>query len=315
MTDDPYISVVMSVYNNEDTLAAAMESILSQEGVTFEFIVIDDGSTDQSPALLDDYARRDQRIRVIHQNNQGLTAALKTGCARARAPWIARQDADDVSLPGRLAALRDLAAGYPEAAMLGSSARYVGPAGERLLEQRCTPDPEVARKQVRELGIGPPAHGCVMFSRKYYEQAGGYRACFYYGQDSDLWMRLAEQGEVAYLEEVYYQYRISPGAISGARRRLQKRFGRLGQACRDARRAGKSEAPFLEEAEALTRSIREGRIPPPRPRDQWLSFYHIGCLLESTDPEAAMAYFTSARVRHPWHWRPRYKLWRLGSRN
>ncbi|HMP72051.1 MAG TPA: glycosyltransferase [Kiritimatiellia bacterium] len=90
MTNQPEISVVMSVYNNDDTLAAAMDSLLGQEGVTFEWIVIDDGSTDASPASLVGDAHRDQRIRVSRQHNQGLTAALKNGRARARASWLAR---------------------------------------------------------------------------------------------------------------------------------------------------------------------------------------------------------------------------------
>src|SRR6056297_3621885 len=109
MSARPDVSVVMSVYNNADSLPAALESILSQEGVALEFIVIDDGSTDGSGTILDEAAARDPRLKVIHKQNEGLTKALIEGCAMASAPWIARQDADDLSLPGRLKAQLDRA--------------------------------------------------------------------------------------------------------------------------------------------------------------------------------------------------------------
>ena len=99
----PEVSIVMSVYNGACYLRAAVESVLDQQGVSFEFVVVDDGSTDESGAILDEYATRDPRLRVIHQQNTGLTQALIRGCSEARGEFIARQDADDVSLPGRLA--------------------------------------------------------------------------------------------------------------------------------------------------------------------------------------------------------------------
>src|SRR5262249_52832345 len=99
----PEVSVVMSVYNGASHLAATLDSVLSQEGVELEFIVVNDGSTDKAGEILDDYARRDGRVRVIHQQHTGLTYALIRGCAAATGEFIARQDAGDVSLAGRLA--------------------------------------------------------------------------------------------------------------------------------------------------------------------------------------------------------------------
>src|SRR5215467_1447738 len=98
----PEVSVVMSVYNGASHLVATLDSILSQEGVEFEFIVVNDGSTDNSGQILDEYAQRDSRLRVIQQDNTGLTRALIRGCDAARGEFIARQDAGDISLPGRL---------------------------------------------------------------------------------------------------------------------------------------------------------------------------------------------------------------------
>ena len=102
------VSVVMSVYNGALNLTPSMNSILSQEGVSLEFIVVNDGSTDNTGEILDDFARRDPRVRIIHQENSGLTRALINGCGVATGEFIARQDAGDLSLPGRLARQLDV---------------------------------------------------------------------------------------------------------------------------------------------------------------------------------------------------------------
>ena len=92
----PSVSVIMSVYNGANHLVKSVESILVQEGVDFEFIIVNDGSTDESGEILEAFARRDNRIRVIEQENTGLTKALIRGCKEARGKYIARQDVDDV---------------------------------------------------------------------------------------------------------------------------------------------------------------------------------------------------------------------------
>jgi hypothetical protein len=138
-----------------------------------------------------------------------------------------------------------------------------------------------------------------MFSRAAYKAVGGYRDAFYFGQDSDLWMRLAEYGGVAYAGEVYYCYRINPGAISGASRSLQKIFGHLGQACRQARRNGQREEPHLREAAELAEKIRSGTIVKQKSGNRAISYYHIGCLLERRNPAAARVYFRRALALRP----------------
>ena len=108
------MSVVMSVYNGADRLASTLDSVLAQEEVDFEFIVINDGSIDESGRILDEYAARDRRIRVVHQENTGLTQALVTGCSMARGEFIARQDAGgDRSLPCRFRCSSSFASAAP----------------------------------------------------------------------------------------------------------------------------------------------------------------------------------------------------------
>ena len=101
----PAISIVMSVYNGEKFLIEAIDSILAQTFADFEFIIIDDGSTDSTSKILSDYAKRDERVRVFAQENRGRAESLNGGIERAIAPLIARMDADDISLPVRFAAL------------------------------------------------------------------------------------------------------------------------------------------------------------------------------------------------------------------
>src|SRR5688572_6984597 len=108
MSLGPEISVVMSVYNGATQLRETIDSVLSQEGVSLEFIVVDDGSTDDTPDILMGCAQKDGRMKLIRQQNQGLTRALIRGCAEAKGAYIARQDAGDISLPGRLQRLRQL---------------------------------------------------------------------------------------------------------------------------------------------------------------------------------------------------------------
>jgi len=102
MSKAPDVSVVMSVHNGWPLLHRALSSVLAQEGCTFEFIVIDDGSTDGTAAILDHYAAKDTRLQILHQENVGLTMALRRGCSLATGEFIARQDAGDVSCQTRL---------------------------------------------------------------------------------------------------------------------------------------------------------------------------------------------------------------------
>src|SRR5262245_28979404 len=121
----PEVSVVMSVYNGASHLAATLESILAQKGVAVEFIVVNDGSTDKSGHILNDYASRDGRLRIIHQENTGLTRALIRGCDAARGEFITRQDAGDISLPGRLARQRIILDSEPAVVMVSCATRFV----------------------------------------------------------------------------------------------------------------------------------------------------------------------------------------------
>ena len=285
MTTLPDISVVMSVFNNEDTLSVALDSILSQEGVKLEFIVIDDGSTDGSGKILDEAAARDPRMKVVHKKNEGLTRALVEGCAMASASWIARQDADDISRPGRLRAQFDRALQHDGPVLITCGAVWRTPEGINMFS--VVPESDLNRK-ILERGESICAHGTAFFSKAAYESVGGYRKEFYYAQDLDLFTRIARFGPVAAVSDMLYAYTFSPNSISTHSAAVQKKFRAL---------ISRSDASALKEADALSRKIREGSV---RKADPFAGYYFIGSCLKSKNPGAAAQYFRKALDLRPW---------------
>jgi glycosyltransferase involved in cell wall biosynthesis len=257
MTVESKVSVVMSVFNGERHLHVALESILDQKGVPFEFVIVDDGSTDGTPDILDRYARADGRIRILRQQNAGLTKALIRGCGEAKGEFIARQDVDDLSLPGRIARQHALLAADPSLAMVSCGVGYIGPEGEHLFDRAGSPDAAKATLDLLDNFCGP-VHGSVMFRRSAYEMCGGYRWQFYFAQDSDLWLRIGEIGRIAYLPERLYLFRITESSIGSHWGVTQARLGNLSHVCQQVRKQGLSEDQTLAEAQLL----RPGLVPP-----------------------------------------------------
>lgn len=216
----PDVSVVMAIYNGERYLAFAIESILAQTYAHFEFIIIDDGSTDSTASILERFARRDDRIRV-HRNlaNIGLTRSLNLGLELAQGGLIARQDADDVSLPERLEKQVMYMQANPNCVLLGVTPQIIDANGQ---VQR---NPFRERRQPLAAGgivlrwyllyynhiVG---HSGVMFRRQVAAQVGGYDPYFRQTQDYDLWVRLAEAGDVVILPDVLLQLRFHTDNIS-----------------------------------------------------------------------------------------------------
>lgn len=300
----PLVSVVMGAHNNRDTLPAALDSVLSQAGIDLEFIVVDDGSTDGSAALLDEAARRDARLQVLHKQNEGLTQALIDGCALATAPWIARQDADDVSLPGRLKAQLARARLADAPVLVGCGARGVTPEGDVLIEICPPAEAAAARRRVLDEGQAISPHGSILFSRAAYEAVGGYRAAFYYAQDIDLTTRLAEYGPVAAVPQRMYEYRVSPSAISGTAGRFQREFYRLIREGHELRRRGLSDQPIVAHALRLREECLRQKS---RPGPAFEGLYFMGTGLLARHPTHAADYFRQALVLRPWSLKARVR--------
>jgi len=300
----PRVSVVMSVYNGQRHLRSAIDCILQQTFRDFEFIIINDGSTDATAEILQEFKSCDPRVRIIDQPNAGLTVALCVGCRSATGEFIARQDADDWSDPTRLEKLVKLIDSRPDAVMVSSWATYIDDDGEIVeIVGRCADSDDATRKLLYER-YGPPAHGTVMFRRRDYERIGGYRTCFYFGQDSDLWLRLAQVGQIGYVQESLYQWRMSVNGISGANSELQLQFGNLGQQCHAARLRGESEEAFVVNAEQLRQTLLSQRSARSTTRrQQAAAHYRIGTSLSRRGNPRAISHFWSAIRLNPFHWR------------
>lgn len=206
----PLISVVLSVYNGERYLRQSIESILNQSFTDFEFIIIDDGSTDSSKKIITSYD--DSRIRFISHENRGLVAALNEGIGVARGRYIARQDDDDVSLRHRFKTQVALLESNKELVVVGSSIIVINEQGERTAEHRILLEDRELRDEL--LIRSPFAHGSIMVKTEAIKRAGLYREEYWPAEDYDLWVRIAAQGKLANVDEPLYKYRVNNEGIS-----------------------------------------------------------------------------------------------------
>lgn len=281
MTGSPEVSVVMGVYNGGRYLRASIESILTQRGADFEFVIVDDGSTDGTAQILADFAQRDARIRVLRRTNSGLTRSLIVGCDAARGRFIARQDADDLSAPDRLMIQAQMLREDPALGFVSSWAEDIGPDDEPLLRHK-RPGTREAATHLLMYGRSGPWHGSVMMRADAYHKVGGYRAKFYFAQDADLWLRLGAIAGLNYAQQVLYRYRISAESISGSLHERKLPYAHLIDQIHGARLRGEDDAPLLAAAQ----------LPGPGSASRFRSSadranYFIGrCLVGRRDPRA-----------------------------
>ena len=295
----PTVSVVMGVYNGAADLSRTLDSVLTQQGVDLEFIVVDDGSADQTPEILDSRARQDTRLRVVHQPNCGLTDALVRGCELARGEFIARQDAGgDLSLPGRLLTQTAVLRAQTDAILATCATRFVSPDGELLFD-------EVTEQEQLDVGLrtlvrpgvrGPSSHPSCFFRREAYERVGGYRRSFTLAQDLDLWLRMSEVGRFIAMHDVLYQASWNFGGISSRLRLEQNHYAEFALEAAKLRRAGSPE-PKLPEPR------RSADIRGTISRNVELSCFHyfIGSCVAKRNFSLARKHFWLSFKAHPLH--------------
>ena len=216
-TTNPTISVVMSVHNAERYLHKAIESILTQSFADFEFIIIDDGSSDGSPAILREYAAKNERIRPILHENRGLTKALNEGLALARGEFVARMDADDISLPQRFERQAFYLKQHPDCVLLGSEVLLVDPEGWPICRRGHLLSHQQIDEQLLRGDGGGLTHPAVMIRTRTLREIGGYNEAMTTAQDLDLFLHLAEVGQIANLPDVLLKWRQHPASVNHTR--------------------------------------------------------------------------------------------------
>jgi glycosyltransferase involved in cell wall biosynthesis len=299
MSKEVQISVVMSVFNEFESLPETLDSVLCQDGVNFEFIVVNDGSSDGSLAVLKDHAARDKRLKILNQENRGLTRSLIRGCKEGQGQFIARQDAGDISLPCRLKIQLAAFEANPDAVMVSCGTRFKGPEGEHLYQvQQTTKEADAAlHSSDPEILHGPSHHGSTMFRRKAYLQAGGYRSQFKVAQDLDLWTRLVELGRHEVVQEILYETVLRPGCISSRMRRLQAATTEVIAECIRLRAACEDDGAFVEQISLDDSDV--AKIDQQKADAEFC--YFIASCLRGNNPSRSKHYLIAALKKNPFH--------------
>ena len=215
----PEVTVIMPVFNGEKYIEKSIASVLSQTFNNFEFLIVNDGSTDKTAELIHRY--EDHRIRLIcNESNRGITYSLNKGLETAQGDYVARIDSNDLASPDRLKLQMKLLRQNPEVALIGSSYALIDDSDKvvkivqlpthtaeikwRLLFQNCIP------------------HSSAIFKKDIVMALGCYDESFQYAQDYDLWMRISERHQVASIDEPLLYYRLpGEGSISHEKKREQ----------------------------------------------------------------------------------------------
>lgn len=226
--DAPYVSVIMSVYNdNVEHLCSAIDSILGQTFVNYEFIIINDGASNEVREVIDRYEFADPRIKTAENKiNLGLTKSLNKAISLAQGVYIARMDADDIAIPQRFERQIQFLDNHPDHAMVGTAFEEI--VNGIRIKQRLPLllENSVIKKQIMK--FNPFCHASVMLRRDVLLSVGGYDESFKFAQDYDMWLRLSERYKVANLPEVLMLRRMDNN-ISTKSERRQKLFAAKAQ--------------------------------------------------------------------------------------
>lgn len=276
----------MSVYNGERFLAEAVDSILGQTFTDFEFIIIDDGSTDKTTSILAEYAKRDPRVRVISQENKGRTASLNIGIGLAKGKYIARMDPDDISLPDRLQQQAHFMELRPGVGLLGGGVELVG--AERRRIRTFQPPLGDAEIRVALRTCNPFFHPVVMMRKGAILAARGYRSAFRETEDYDLFLRIAERDEVANLAGPILLYRVHPDQASARNTMHQAACFLAARAAASLRARGGTD-PMWQAHDVTPEILRELGVSAEELRQAVLFNYNRWLdLLIEVDADAAL---------------------------
>ena len=243
--DTPIVSVVMPVFNGERFLREAIDSILAQSFRDFEFIIVNDGSTDGTASLLGSYAGSDPRVRVYHQENKGVTESRNRACGLARGKYIAQMDADDIAARNRLEWQIEFMERHAEIGAVGGAVEFIDSRGRALYTAHFpVQDEEINSALLRHCAL---PHSGAVIRKEAFLSVGGYRILFVDAEDHELWLRIAERWRLANLEAVVVKYRIHADQASCQKPRQQTLSALAAHAFASLRRNGSPEPLISEE--------------------------------------------------------------------
>jgi glycosyltransferase involved in cell wall biosynthesis len=222
MNNNPMITVLMAVHNGEKYLKEAVDSILVQTYSDLEFIIIDDASTDKTKDILNSFI--DKRIRIINNDqNIGLTKSLNKGLLESKGEYIARMDADDISLPERLEMQKKFLDANKDVVCLGGMTEIVDNNNNRTGQKRVLTNADEIR--FRLVLANQIAHPASMFRKDVIKSVGNYNEHFKYVQDFELWSRLSSLGyKISNLDRILIKYRFHKQSITQNDRTRDKAY-------------------------------------------------------------------------------------------
>lgn len=244
----PKYSVIMPVYNGESYIKEAIESVLNQTVKDFEFIIINDGSTDKTLEIIKAYANKDSRIRIINQSHSGIVKALNKGLREARGEWIFRMDADDISLPCRFETQIKVTQREHNIVLAGGWCEMIDQKGNYI--KTCKyPTKHAVLMEALEKNKPFFPHPTAFFMRKVVLELGGYRERFRHAEDIDLWLRIGEKGRLTCCEKVILKLRKHQTNVSTSAFRSQLILSIAAKICHYYRKNGLLDPSEMEEEE------------------------------------------------------------------
>ena len=310
-------SVVLASHELTDAFVASVQSALealSHVSDLGECVVVLDGrSAADREWVLDRFTPARARMQVVCVPAGGLTRSLIEGCNRARGTCIARLDVGDAMAPHRLLRQLDAITADPQCVLATSNVEICGPCWEPLWVNRGTEDLTGTPIRVDQvpategIAMDIPHHSSVMFRREAYQAVGGYRSQFYFGQDWDLWYRLAGAGRFLHLPEVLTRVRLFSNGLSSRHWREQREMARLSLACYQARSQGSPERLLLEQAATIRPKPPARRLLPWDGRRAEGAFFIAEALRRNGD-RRCHGYFREALLQG--FWKPR--IWVRG---
>jgi glycosyltransferase involved in cell wall biosynthesis len=261
----PQVTIVMPVFNGEKYLREAIDSVLAQTYTNFEFLILNDGSTDSTQQIIESYT--DERIRALYHDNMGVAKSLNRGLELAKGQFIWRHDADDICLPEQLQNQMEFLEAHPDYALVSTQIAFMTDRGKIAYDYKQPKDHyfnnsdfvKVERSQFNP--YSPITHATVLVKKEVFDTVGFYRTDFKTSEDTDLWLRIIEHYDAAVLNYCSYYVRLNATSATQVYKSTNTFYRDLAFQFADERQ--KTGSDLLQRGETM---------PKPKPEDAKIEF-------------------------------------------
>lgn len=290
LLNDPKITVLMPAYNAGPYIREAIVSVLEQSFADFELLIVNDGSTDDTAQIIHSFT--DPRVVMISQPNKGIAAALNLGLQHARAPYIARFDADDVCYPERLQVQFDFMVTHTDYNIVGSAVDYMNEEGDYVFTHQ---PPAITHEDIQQLkyNVCPFIHSSVFYKKDVILRNGGYNEHAYTFEDHFLWVNILNSEKAGNIPQPLIRVRLNPGSITIDEKWRTRKFREIKYRSLKKRSITAAEGQQLAEIgeKQFSAKIKEG------------SYYALvgkKFLVDNYQPERARSLVARAITLHPY---------------